>query len=53
MILAYERVGWLVPRQRQPEKTASTAPTPSRSALARMLRKAEAERRRAELDRIC
>lgn len=54
MILAYERVGWLVPGQRQPEKTASTAPTPSRSNLERRLRKAEAEaeRLRAELDRI-
>ena len=46
MILAYERVGWLVPRQRKPEKTASTAPTPSRSTLERRLRKAEVEAKR-------
>lgn len=54
LILAYERVGWLVPRQRQPKKAASTAPTPSRSTLERRLRKAEAEaeRLRTELDRI-
>ncbi|MFD3836701.1 hypothetical protein ACFWWC_10630 [Streptomyces sp. NPDC058642] len=54
MISAYERVGWLVPRQRQSEKAASIAPTPSRSALERRLQKAEAEaeRLRAELDQI-
>ncbi|MEU9155761.1 hypothetical protein AB0D59_35735 [Streptomyces sp. NPDC048417] len=54
MISAYERVGWLVPRQRQSGKAESTAPTPSRSALERRLRKAEAEaeRLRAELDQI-
>lgn len=54
MISAYERVGWLVPRQRQSEKAASAASTPSRSALERRLQKAEAEaeRLRAELDQI-
>ena len=54
MILAYERIGWLIPRQRQSGKAASTAPTPSRSALERRLRRAEAEaeRLRVELDRI-
>ena len=53
MILAYERIGWLVPRQRQPAKSASTTPTPSQSALERRPRnaEAEAERLRAELDR--
>ncbi|MEV5467993.1 hypothetical protein AB0N37_20510 [Streptomyces griseoincarnatus] len=52
LILAYERIGWLIPRQRKPEKSVSVAPTPSRSILERQLRKAEAEaeRLRVELD---
>ncbi|WP_395365248.1 hypothetical protein ACHGLA_30915 [Streptomyces sp. YH02] len=52
MITAYERVGWLVPRQKKAEKTVSRAPTPSRSALERRLQRAEAvaKRLRAELD---
>jgi len=54
MILAYERIGWLVPQQRQSKKAVDTETTPSRHALERRLRKAEAEaeRLRAELDRI-
>jgi hypothetical protein len=52
LISAYERTGWLVPRRRNPEKSVNVAPTPSRSALERRLRKAEAEaeRLRVELD---
>ncbi|MBT2438779.1 hypothetical protein J7E93_01280 [Streptomyces sp. ISL-36] len=54
MILAYERVGWLVPRRQKAEKTESSAPTPSHPALERRLQRAEAvaERLRAELDQL-
>ncbi|WP_432029856.1 hypothetical protein [Streptomyces sp. 1222.5] len=53
MILAYERVGWIVPPQRKVEENARTLSTPSRATLKRMLQRAEAEaeRLRVELDR--
>ncbi|MFB9464924.1 hypothetical protein [Streptomyces cinereospinus] len=49
-ILAYERIGWLIPRQRKPAKSVSAAPTPSRSTLERRLRKAEAEAERLRVE---
>ncbi|WP_438491896.1 hypothetical protein [Streptomyces asiaticus] len=53
-IVAYQRVGWLVPRKPEPKPPKSPKP-PSRASLQRRLRQAEAEARRlrerlAELD---
>lgn len=54
MIMAYERVGWLVPQPRKAETRARVTPRPSRSALERRLQRAEAEAKhlRAELDQL-
>lgn len=50
-ILAYERIGWLVPRRRVPTPAGCVATKPPRSTLEGRLRQAEAEaeRLRAEL----